>query len=81
MKIVKTNANYIAKLAELRCISEEDEIYVTKNIYNGPAYLKAGSSILVSNRLYTVYELTEDINELNKDEFIEKIRKAQSMFL
>ncbi len=62
---------------DLVCISNESQIYVPKVIVGSPAYLKKGSVIWVKRELYNIYELTEDITENNKDEFIAHLQSVE----
>ena len=59
---------------DLVCISEENQIYVPQIIANTPAYLKKGSVVWVKREAYDVYELMDDITEVNADDFINSIK-------
>ena len=64
---------------DLVCISEENQIYVPQIIANTPAYLKKGSVVWVKREAYDVYELINDITEVNADDFINSIKSAEQV--
>lgn len=64
---------------DLVCISEENQIYVPQIIANTLAYLKKGSVVWVKREAYDVYELMEDITEVNADDFINSIKSAEQV--
>jgi hypothetical protein len=64
---------------DLVCISEENQIYVPQIIANTPAYLKKGSVVWVKREAYDVYELMDDITEVNADDFINSIKSAEQV--
>ena len=64
---------------DLVCISEENQIYVPQIIANSPAYLKKGSVVWVKREAYDVYELMDDITEVNADDFVNSIKSAEQV--
>ena len=64
---------------DLVCISEENQIYVPQIIANSPAYLKRGSVVWVKREAYDVYELMDDITEVNADDFVNSIKSAEQV--
>mgnify|MGYP003292295452 CR=1 FL=1 len=62
---------------DLTLISEDPTIYTPK-VYDNPlSFLKKGSVIWVKKETYSVYELTEDITDANKNDFIESIKSSE----
>jgi hypothetical protein len=64
---------------DLVCISEENQIYVPQIIANSPAYLKKGSVVWVKREAYNVYQLMDDITEVNADDFVNSIKSAEQL--
>ena len=64
---------------DLVCISEENQIYVPQILANSPAYLKTGSVVWGKREAYNVYELMDDITEVNADDFVNSIKSAEQV--
>ena len=76
MDLMLIERNKIDNSTDLVCISEENQIYVPQIIANSPAYLKKGSVVWVKREAYDVYELMDDITEVNANDFVNSIKSA-----
>lgn len=79
MDLMLIERNKRDNYTDLVCISEENQIYVPQIIANSPAYLKKGSVVWVKREAYNVYELMDDITEVNADDFVNSIKSAEQV--
>ena len=79
MDLMLIERNKRDNATDLVCISEENQIYVPQIIVNSPAYVKKGSVVWVKREAYDVYELMDDITEVNADDFINSIKSAEQV--
>lgn len=79
MDLQLLQTNKFDTITTLCCISDEYQLYIPAHIHNSPIKLKANTVVWksIGENIYNVYELKVDIDESNKDDFINSIEKYE----